>query len=68
MFGTGSKPVSLLELTEKTDAQQCTTLRGKPKLFFLQACRGDFTELKVSIGSDGGRIPKCDALPETADF
>ena len=68
VFGTDSKPVSLHELTKKIDAQQCTTLRDKPKLFFLQACRGDLTELKVNIGSDGERLPKRDALPEASDF
>ena len=52
VYGIHGEKLSLRELTEKVDAMHCPTLRGKPKLFFLQACRGKFKEVAVSVKTD----------------
>ena len=58
VFGTDSVTVPLDTLTKKVDANNCPTLGGKPKLFFLQACRGKMKEKSVRVGTDaGGQSP-----------
>ena len=68
--GTDSKKVSLDTLTQKMDAQRCPTLRDKPKLFFLQACRGKLREAAVPITVDSANetVPSHDEIPQTLDF
>ncbi|XP_077588545.1 caspase-3-like [Stigmatopora nigra] len=44
----------------------CKSLVGKPKLFFIQACRG--TALDAGIGTDSEVEPTSDKLPLEADF
>ncbi|CAH1269801.1 CASP6 [Branchiostoma lanceolatum] len=39
--------VPIKELTDMFRADRCTTLNGKPKLFFIQACRGAKHEIPV---------------------
>ena len=68
VFGTDDKKVSLDALTQKIDAQRCPSLRNKPKLFFLQACRGELQEMTVAVGSDGDIRATPDEIPQTADF
>ncbi|XP_071348720.1 caspase-8 [Trachinotus anak] len=41
VFGTDEKPVLLRELTQPFTSKNASTLAGKPKLFFIQACQGD---------------------------
>ena len=60
VFGIDGEKVSLRALTEKVDARNCLTLRSKPKLFFLQACRGELKEAAVNISTDSGEsMPPC---------
>lgn len=40
VFGTDSKTVSLSSIVNGLTAESCPSLAGKPKLFFIQACRG----------------------------
>ena len=56
VYGTDSVMVPLDDLTKKIDANTCPSLGGKPKLFFLQACRGKLKEDSVRVGMDGGDI------------
>ena len=51
VYGTDGATVSLHSLTRIVDADHCPTLHGKPKLFFLQACRGRMKERAVSTDS-----------------
>ncbi|XP_046981843.1 caspase-1-like isoform X2 [Schistocerca americana] len=39
------------ELWEPFTARQCPTLAGKPKLFFIQACKGDGLDQGVNVSS-----------------
>lgn len=65
-YGIDGDEVSLRALTEKVDARYCPTLRGKPKLFFLQACRGKLSEVSVSVSTDSGEsMPPCSPQPLT---
>ena len=57
IFGTDSVMVSLDDLSKKVDANHCPSLGGKPKLFFLQACRGKMKEEAVRVGTDAGDEP-----------
>ncbi|CAL1529067.1 unnamed protein product [Lymnaea stagnalis] len=40
IFGTNGRKVLITDITGHFRAQFCPTLAGKPKLFFLQCCRG----------------------------
>lgn len=64
--------VTVDELTSRLNGQQCPALRGKPKLFFISACRGSKSDRGVPAG---GIVPDADddempipKLPTAADF
>ena len=38
-----NKPIVYREIFDLFEARRCPLLAGKPKLFFLQACRGGMT-------------------------
>ena len=40
IYGTDGKTVPIKDLTDYFTPANCSTLRGKPKLFFVQACQG----------------------------
>ncbi|XP_078601393.1 caspase-3-like [Branchiostoma floridae x Branchiostoma japonicum] len=44
IFGTDGKPVSYSAILQPFDGQHCKPLINKPKLFFMEACRGDMTD------------------------
>ncbi|XP_004838949.1 caspase-7 [Heterocephalus glaber] len=65
----GSTPIK--DLTAHFRGDRCKTLLEKPKLFFIQACRG--TELDDGIQADSGPIGDTDVnphykIPVEADF
>ncbi|TNN08539.1 Caspase-8, partial [Schistosoma japonicum] len=41
IYGVDGNSLSIHELTSLFTSDNCPTLAGKPKLFFIQACRGD---------------------------
>ena len=74
ILAVDKKIVEVEEITSRVNGKQCKALRGKPKLFFISACRGKTVDpgVKVDTGlvtsdSAAGRIliPK---LPTEADF
>ncbi|CAJ0926167.1 unnamed protein product [Ranitomeya imitator] len=73
VFGTDGKKVSVKELTDCFNGQNCPSLVGKPKVFFIQACQGDQSDTGVTYVSDSKEVVfVTDAnggrLPITADF
>ena len=75
IHGADSIAVSLLDLTGVL--KMCTTLINKPKMFFIQACRGNLEDIghKVdpedTIQRDSGcpkQPPNTHTIPQEADF
>ncbi|XP_077434343.1 caspase-3-like isoform X2 [Vanacampus margaritifer] len=65
IFGTDG--FELLEnLTKPFKGNRCRTLVGKPKLFFIQACRG--SELDGGIQTDSVEEQTSERIPVEADF
>ncbi|KAL4640536.1 caspase-3 [Arapaima gigas] len=65
IFGT-DKSVELSTLTGYFRGDRCKTLVGKPKLFFIQACRG--TQLDAGIETDSMPDDCTERIPVEADF
>ncbi|XP_029557990.1 caspase-8 isoform X2 [Salmo trutta] len=82
VYGVDGLKVRVRELTEPFSGLECSSLRGKPKLFFIQACQGIKEQQPVFIqsdcpGADGSTttssictdavVPR-DSIPSDADF
>ncbi|NWT30960.1 CASP3 protein, partial [Cardinalis cardinalis] len=66
IYGTDG-PLELKALTSLFRGDRCRSLAGKPKLFFIQACRGK--ELDAGIETDSGsEETMCQKIPVEADF
>ena len=68
IYGTDDHAIPLDNFTEMFSAYRCPSLHNKPKLFFLQACRGSFTEFAVDADGPGDYLPKRSEIPKTVDF
>ena len=71
VYGADSKPVELTTITSLFEGRNCSTLIGKPKMFFIQACRGGDEDKGVFPNDDDevqrdGKDDK--SLPSNADF
>lgn len=76
VVGVDGKTVTFRELTETLSPCRCSSLFQKPKLFFIQACRGTnnqravfpqtFPEDEDTPVSDAA-VPR-DSIPEAADY
>lgn len=53
IYGSNSEPVSIEQLTSQVDGLSCPSLLKKPKLFFIQACRGTGEDLGVETDAGG---------------
>lgn len=47
--GVDGRPAHLEDIMGEFKAIRCVTLRNKPKLFFIQCCRGECTEFMSSV-------------------
>lgn len=47
VFSTDCIPINILDLIQKFNNKNCVGLIGSPKMFFIQACRGDKTDFGV---------------------
>jgi hypothetical protein len=63
VFGADSRPVDLRDLTGIMKGTFTKSLMDKPKIFFVQACRGDREDKGIPIEKDGDA-----SLPVEADF
>ncbi|XP_078480001.1 caspase-3-like [Lampetra planeri] len=55
-------------LTKYLKGDRCKTLVGKPKLFFIQACRGSELDYGTSIEADSVGGQTSEKIPVEADF
>ncbi|XP_056145228.1 caspase-8 [Lampris incognitus] len=76
VYGVDGLDVCLRELTQPFRGSRCSSLREKPKLFFVQACQGTREQEAVQIQPDGPTpgavdsdafVPRC-TIPGDADF
>uniref|UniRef100_A0A1I8GLR6 ANK_REP_REGION domain-containing protein n=1 Tax=Macrostomum lignano TaxID=282301 RepID=A0A1I8GLR6_9PLAT len=73
IVGSDGKPCKIFDLTRKFQPKLCSSLAGKPKIFFIQACRGlEKDELLVkreTIDNAGGRFEGTSVVyPSNSDF
>ncbi|MGH0115118.1 UNVERIFIED_CONTAM: hypothetical protein FKN15_070638 [Acipenser sinensis] len=62
VYGVDGKLVQLDEIFQYFDNSSCPNLQNKPKVFFIQACRGDETDSGVDQrdGPDQSESPGCE--------
>ncbi|NWS14971.1 CASP9 protein, partial [Pachyramphus minor] len=58
VYGTDGKPIPVEKIVNYFNGSNCPSLRGKPKLFFIQACGGE--------QKDRGFIVDCDSPKDEA--
>ncbi|NXI32412.1 CASP8 protein, partial [Sterrhoptilus dennistouni] len=77
IYGVDGQEVPIWELTTAFTAQNCNSLAGKPKVFFIQACQGDAFHKGVTIETDSGEQDssverdarfQLDCIPAEPDF
>ncbi|NXM24625.1 CASP8 protein, partial [Oxyruncus cristatus] len=77
IYGVDGQEVPIRELTTSFTVQNCRSLAGKPKVFFIQACQGNAFHKGVTIEADSaeqdasvGRDVRfqLDCIPAEADF
>ena len=65
VFGTDSKSVNLRAMLGQLTADSCPSLAGKPKILFIQACRGHDRVQGRQITSDSGSVELPPAASES---
>ncbi|KAF1634678.1 Caspase-8, partial [Eudyptes filholi] len=77
VYGVDGQEVPIQELTTSFTGQNCRSLAGKPKVFFVQACQGDACQKGVTVETDCGEQDssvetdarfQLDCIPAEADF
>ena len=58
LYGSANEPVVLDDLVDCLNADVCKSLKGKPKMFVINACRGSKTQRPVAL----------ERIPDTSDF
>ena len=71
VYGADGEPVKIKDVANLFEGRNCPSLFGKPKMFFIQACRGDNEDKGVfpsddEIQKDGKG--ENNSLPSDADF
>ncbi|XP_062515591.1 caspase-8-like [Corticium candelabrum] len=73
IYGSDSDPVNVEQLTGQVNGLSCPSLRAKPKLFFIQACRGTDDDTGVETDAVFDAHTQRDAIeqvkiPLSADY
>ncbi|NXD64648.1 CASP8 protein, partial [Eolophus roseicapillus] len=77
IYGVDGQEVPIQELTTSFTGQNCYSLAGKPKVFFVQACQGDVCQEGVNIETDAKEPDasvetdarfQLECIPAEADF
>ncbi|XP_078574173.1 caspase-3-like [Branchiostoma floridae x Branchiostoma japonicum] len=72
VFSSDDVGLDICDLMKLFNANKCPSLKGKPKLFFIQACQGRKTQGKESIEGDLDATPNDDVplnvICHDADF
>ncbi|XP_064598154.1 uncharacterized protein LOC135464628 [Liolophura sinensis] len=69
LYGTNGRMTPINEITSCFKAQRCPGLRGKPKLFFIQACQGREKQRGFPMEIDAPRAEESlETIPNEADF
>ncbi|XP_071482106.1 caspase-3-like [Diadema antillarum] len=66
VYGTDDEVVAITDLVDLFNPKRCPTLAGKPKLFFVQACRGDKFDEGVD-DTDSTMVTSSDQAGGTVD-
>lgn len=67
IFGTDCKLVEIKDITAMFKGVACPTLANKPKLFFVQACRGQNFDLGARYEADAAEVSPEDAMRHNAE-
>ena len=71
ILGVDDEPISLAAMADLFTADKCPTLKGKPKIFIVQACRGDKDDPGAVVpDARPGPAPRAalQTLPVESDF
>ncbi|KAI8500205.1 luteolysis [Branchiostoma belcheri] len=55
IYGTDGETVKYKDIFDMFNNKKCPSLQGKPKLFFIQACRGDAVDKGTDAPDFGGK-------------
>ena len=69
IYGTDDKVINIEAITSLFRRDECPALEGKPKIFLIQACRGNQRD-RIPVESDGdpAQLFSNPSLPADADF
>ena len=67
LFSTDGTAFTLSQITSNLTANICKSLSGKPKIFIIQACRGEEVQTARNYCADAG-CPGGVTIPDQADF
>lgn len=68
VFGSDDGVVSVDEIREPFNGITCKNLVGKPKLFFIQACRGKKSQYRVKVQADAPEDGESEMEVDGDDF
>lgn len=70
MYGSDDKILTIGDILSPFSGDRCPALAGKPKVFFIQACRGSEMQDKVKVQADDGNSSpdRIIYVPIYADF
>ena len=67
IYGTDAVLVEIKRITSLFRGVECPSLREKPKLFFIQACRGENVDMGAQMDADAPEV-QGHVVPNESDF